>query len=132
MRIFLFCLLLMVALGSCSEFTAEERFNETTRTYGDIVRWDRFETASIFAAPSIRDEFEKRVKEAGNIEVMDYRVINVEYDGAKKRATVDVEISYHKLSSIEVKTLVDRQIWLYREEKGSKQWQLMTLLPEFK
>ena len=132
MRLFLFFVLLIVALGSCSTYTAGEKLDETTREYGIIVRWEKFGTASVFAASSIRDEFEKRVKDARNVEVVDYRVINVEYDEAKKKATVNVEISYYMLASNEVRTLIDKQIWVYGEEKGSKRWRLMTLLPEFK
>jgi len=132
MRLFLFFVLLMAALGSCSTYMAGKNLDETSRAYGDIVRWEKFETASVFAASSIRDEFEKRVKDARNVEVLDYRVINVEYDEAKKKATVNVEISYRMLSSTVVRTLIDKQIWSYGEEEGSKRWRLMTLLPEFK
>jgi hypothetical protein len=132
MRILIFLLLLMMVLGSCSTYNVEGKLDETSSAYGQIVRWKKFETASTFAAPTIRAEFENRERAATNVEVLDYRVINVEYDKAKKKATVSVEISYRRPSSNEVKTIVDKQIWLYEEEKGSTRWQLTTLLPEFK
>jgi len=127
-RILLLLLFLMMALGSCSTYRAKDKLDQTTMAYGRIVRWEKFETASLFAASSIRDEFEKRVKDAKNVEVVDYRIINVEYDEAKKKATVNVEISYVPFSSNQVKTLIDKQMWVY----GSEGWQLMTLLPELK
>ena len=131
-RILLFLLPLMVALSSCSTYMAKGDLDQTTMEYSTIVRWEKFETASLFAASSIRDEFEKRVKDAKDVEVVDYRIINVQYDERKKKATVNAEISYHTLSSNRVRTLTDKQLWLYGEENGSKRWRLMTLLPEFK
>jgi hypothetical protein len=119
---------LMMALGSCSTYRGKEKLDQTTMAYGRIMRWEKFETASLFAASSIRDEFEKRVKNAKDVEVVDYRIINVEHDEAKRKATVNVEISYVPPSSNQVKTLIDKQIWVY----GSEGWQLTTLLPEFK
>jgi hypothetical protein len=135
MTILLFLLPLMVVLGSCSTYNAinvMEKLDKTFRAYGNIIRWEKFETASLFAASSIHDEFEKRVKDAKNVVVVDYRIINVEYGEGGKKVTVNAEISYHTLSSNLVRTLIDKQIWVYGEEKGSKQWRLLTLLPEFK
>jgi hypothetical protein len=131
-RILLSLLPLVVALGSCSTYTVKEKFDETTRSYGLIVRWEKFETASDFAAFSIRDEFEKRVQEANNVRVLDYQIINVNFDEGKKKATMNVEISYYRFPSNQVRKLIDKQVWLYGEENGSKGWRLITLLPEFK
>ncbi len=130
-RIILSLLPLMVALGSCTTMSRDE-FDKTTRDYLIVLRWQNFETASLFAASSIRDEFERRVEDAKNVEVLDYRIINVDYDEPKKKATVNVEISYRMLSSNQVRTLVDKQVWSYGEENGSKQWRLMSVLPKFK
>jgi len=132
MKILLLVFLLMVAVSSCSTTGVMEDLDATAKAYGIIVRWKNFETADLFAVSSIRDEFKKRVEEASNVVVADYRIINVEYDETMKKATVNAEISYYTLTSNRVRTLIDKQVWLYGEEKGSKHWRLMTLLPEFK
>ena len=132
MRIPLLVLLLMLALISCRAYMAKEEFDLTTREYGISLRWKRFENAEFFSASSIRDEFKKRVERAMNVEVVDYRVIDIEYDEAKKKATVNAEISYYMVSSNRVRTLMDKQIWSYEKGNGKHQWQLITLLPEFK
>ena len=122
----------MLALISCRAYMAKEEFDLTTREYGISLRWKRFENAEFFSASSIRDEFKKRVERAINVEVVDYRVIDIEYDEAKKKATVNAEISYYTLTSNRIRTLIDKQVWRYGDGTGSKHWRLTTLVPEFK
>jgi hypothetical protein len=128
----LFMLALTVAVCSCSTYNIRGNLDETARAYEVAVRWKHFETAELFVASSIRDQFQKRVKDAKDVEVADYQIITVDYDEASKRATVNAEITYSTRSSNRIRTLIDKQVWSYEDQKGSKQWRLMTLLPEFK
>jgi hypothetical protein len=80
----------------------------------------------------IRDQFDKRVENAKDVEVVEYEIIAVDYDEISKKATVNAKITYSTRSSNRVRTLIDKQVWSYEDQKGSKQWRLMTLLPEFK
>ena len=128
----LIMLVLMVAVCSCSSYNLRGNLDETARAYGVAVRWKHFETAELFVVSSIRDQFEKRVKDAKDIEVSDYEIITVDYDEASKKATVNAKITYSTRSSNRVRTLIDKQVWSYEDPKGSNQWRLMTLLPEFK
>jgi hypothetical protein len=128
----LFMLALMVAVCSCSTYNLRGNLDETARVYGVAVRWKNFETTELFAASSIRDQFDKRVENAKDVEVVDYEIIAVDYDEASKKATVNAKITYSTRSSNRVRTLIDKQVWSYEDQKGSKQWRLMTLLPEFK
>ncbi len=122
---------LMVPLCSCATYNLRGQLDETARAYGIAVRWKNFENAELFVAPSIRDQFEKRVKDAKDVEVMDYQIVTVDYDEANRKATVNAEITYSTRSSNRVRRFVDKQAWVY-DPKGSKEWRLMTLLPEFK
>jgi len=72
------------------------------------------------------------VKDARDVEVMDYQIIAVDYDEANRKATINAGITYITRSSNRVRKLIDKQIWSYGDPKGSKEWRLMTLLPEFK
>ena len=128
----LFMLALMVAVCSCSTYNLRGNLDETARAYGVAVRWKNFETTELFVASSLRDQFDKRVENARDVEVVDYEIIAVDYDEASKKATVNAKITYSKRFSNRVRTLIDKQVWSYEDPKGSKQWRLMTLLPEFK
>jgi hypothetical protein len=132
MKILLLIALLMVLVSSCSTIGVKEELDETVKAYGIAVRWKNLETADLFADSSIREKFQKQVEKMANVQVFDYRIVNVEYDETMKKATVNTEISYYLLTSNRAGTLVDKQIWLYGGEKGSRGWHLMTLLPEFK
>ncbi len=127
-----FCMLsLTVGLCSCATYNLRGNLDETARAYGVAVRWKNFENAELFVASSIRDQFEKRVQDAKDVEVMDYQIVTVDYDEANKKATVNAEITYSTRSSNRVKRFIDKQVWVY-DPKGSKEWRLITLLPEFK
>ncbi|MGE5892533.1 MAG: hypothetical protein ACM34I_00600 [bacterium] len=126
-------LLMVVSLACCSTpLRMQDDFDTVTRAYGDVLRWKKFEGASSFASSQIRDEFEERMRHATDVVVVDYRIINSEYDETHKKASVNAEISYHTLSSLRVRAITDKQTWSYVEEDGSFHWRLMSLLPEFK
>ena len=128
-----FCMLCLAAvLCSCATYNVRGNLDETARAYGIAVRWKNFETAELFVTSSIRDQFEKRVKDARDVEVMDYQIIAVDYDEANRKATINAGITYITRSSNRVRKLIDKQVWSYGDPKGSKEWRLMTLLPEFK
>ena len=128
----LFMLALRVAVCSCSTYNLRGNLDESARAYGVAVRWKNFEKAELFVASSIRDQFDKRAKDAKDVEVLDFEIIAVDNDEASKKATVNAKITYSMRSSNRVRTLIDKQVWSYEDPKGSKQWRLMTLLPEFK
>jgi hypothetical protein len=130
--VILFMLVLIVAVCSCSTYNLRGNLDETARAYGVAVRWKNFEKIELFVASSIRDQFDKRVENARDVEVLDYEIIAVDYDEAGKKATVNAKITYSMRSSNRVRTLIDKQAWSYENPKGSNQWRLMTLLPEFK
>jgi hypothetical protein len=96
-----------------------------------MLRLNEFETASLFAAPPLQDEFLERSK-ASNVRIFDYRVVNAKYNEEKKKASVEVEIEYYLLSTNQVKKLRDIEDWSYMEEKGAKSWRLISPFPAFK
>jgi len=90
----LFMLVWMVAVSSCSTYNLRGNLEETARAYGVAVRWKNFEATELFVASSIRDQFDKRVKDAQDVEVLEYEIIAVDYDEAGKKATVNAKITY--------------------------------------
>lgn len=132
MRKYLLAIILMViSLTACSHNVREE-FDQSLRQYNDMFRWNELDTASMFVADSLREDFIARAKAANNLRIVDSRIVGARYDEKKHEASVDVRIDYYLISSARVKTLRDTQKWAYREERGVKGWRLMSPLPEFK
>ncbi len=129
-RVFAPCILLLIFLISCS--SVHGQFEKSLTDYNDMLRWHKLDEASAFASDALSQEFMIRVKAAKNMKIFDYRILRKKYNEAKNEAEVQVEIEYYMLSTNALKSLVDIQKWAYVEENGSKQWKLMSLLPDFK
>jgi hypothetical protein len=126
--------IIVVFLATCSNYVYDLRgkFDESVKKYNALYRWNDLESASLFAADPVRDAFVARAKAFRNVKVVDYRVLSTQYDGEKRKATVDVDFDYYFISTTRVKTLHDTQEWVYIDQPGIKGWRLMSLLPEFK
>ena len=133
MRILFLSLFVTAALVSCAatEKSVREDFDMIFKDYNELLRWHRFEDASLFPADAVSEKYRERVEMAKDVKVVDYRVINITFDEKKKEAAVKLEIDYYTLSSPRVRTVVDNQKWVYQGKEGEGVWRLMSLLPEF-
>lgn len=125
-----FLWVLIIGLASCA--SVHGKFEKSLNDYNDLLRWHKLDEASLFAGDAVSQEFTARVRTAKNMKIFDYRVLRTKYNEAKNEAEVQVEFEYYKLSTNTLKSLVDVQKWVYVEENGSKQWKIMSPLPEFK
>jgi hypothetical protein len=130
MRNVLLVLIIFLGMISCSHNPRGE-FERGLTKYNDLLRWNEFETASLFASQPLREEFLARSL-AANVRIFDYRIVKAAYDEVKNKASVEVEIHYYLLSTSRAKTLHDTEEWAYTEEKGVKGWKLMSPFPAFK
>ena len=124
-------LALALALTSCSHNLREE-FDASLSKYNDLLSRNELGAANLYAANSIREEFINRAAALKDERIVDYKIINIRYAEEKRRASVDVEISYYNLYHNKVKSLQDIEEWTYSEENGAKGWRLTSVLPEFK
>jgi len=132
MKALFFSLLLTAALISCNtQRSIQADFEKNFRNYNELVRWHQLDEASLFPADSIAAGYRERLKNAENVAVVDYRVMNIKYDDKKKEAEVKVEIDYYKRNILSLKTVIDNQKWAYQEKEGKGLWRLMSLLPDF-
>jgi hypothetical protein len=131
MRILFLSLLIAASLVSCNaQRNIKADFEKNVKKYNESVRWHQFESASLFPADAISGEYRERVMAAKNVEVIDYRLVDVKYDEKKNEAEVKVEIDYTP-SLFRIRTIVDNQKWAYQEKEGIGLWRLISLLPEF-
>jgi len=130
MRNVLLAFVICFSLVSCSHNIRGE-FEQSLNKYNNLLLWNEFETASLFAAQPLREEYLSQLK-TSNVRLFDYRIANATYDEKKSKASVEVEIHYYVLSTSKAKTLHDMQEWAYTEENGVKSWRVMSPLPAFK
>jgi hypothetical protein len=130
-KILILTLITTVCIACSPRQAIREEFEMSVKKYNDTIRWHDMNSASLFAAESLDEEFRARVRVAKNVQVVEYRILRTKYNEEKGEAEVQVEIDYYHLSSNRLKTLVDTQKWAYIKEDGEKHWRLMSLLPEF-
>jgi hypothetical protein len=131
-RDFLLSLIMAVLIAGCSSYSVREQFDKSVEAYNEALRWFEWSNASRYAEDLIREEFKARAAAAKDVRIVDYRIVSKNYDPEKREATVEVDIDYYRLFSPSVRTLHDTQKWVYFENKGTKGWKLISLLPIFK
>ncbi len=135
MRNILFICVLSVIISACSTLTSlREELDGTVIAYNDLLRRGEFNRAKNFVDQSQKEDFEARAKAAKNVKIVDYRIVNADFEAARGEQIVEVEFEYYISPVYMVKTLIDKQKWSYVsiEKEKKKQWRLITTLPEFK
>jgi len=110
-----------------------EEFDSTSKRYVNLIRWHELDKSSlIYIDEPLRNDFQKRIMTADHVEVVDYRIKDLECWPKKGTAEVTVEWDYYVPPSVTVKTLTDPQKWRYVEKDNHGAWLLTTILPVFK
>ncbi len=125
--------LLLMGCATLRNINIGGEFEQSSRGYVQLVRWQEFESAAVtYVSPPLQEAYRERIKAAGEVKVADYRVKSVECDPEKGEATTKVEFDYYRPPSMRVLTVEDVQKWSYEDDHGRRAWRLKTLLPEFK
>jgi len=135
MRNILFICVISVIISACSTLTSiREDLDNTVITYNDLLRRGEFSRAKNFVDQSQKEDFEARAKAAKNVRIVDYRIVNADFEAARGEQIVEVEFDYYISPAYIVKTIIDEQKWSYvsTEKEKKKQWRLITTLPEFR
>ena len=135
MRNILFICVLSVIISACSTLTSlREELDGTVIAYNDLLRRGEFNRAKNFVDQSQKEDFEAKVKAAKNVKIVDYRIVNADFEAARGEQIVEVEFDYYISPAYIVKTIIDEQKWSYvsTEKEKKKQWRLITTLPEFR
>jgi len=125
----------VVLLGACQTMknkSASESFEQSSKAYNKLIRWDEMSSAQwAFPPEELREEYGRRVESAKGVKITDYRVKSTECSPERGEATVIVEFEYYREPSVTTRTVMDVQKWKYVDENGSRTWRLMSLLPLF-
>src|SRR4030066_778462 len=135
MRNILFVCVLSVIISACGPQTSlREDLDDTVIAYNDLLRRSEFNRAKNFVDQPQKEDFEARAKIAKNVKIVDYRIVNADFEAARGEQIVEVEFVYYISPAYIVKTLIDKQKWSYVsiEKEKKKRWRLIPTLPEFK
>jgi hypothetical protein len=119
-------------LGKIRNITMWNEFEKNVRAYLQLVRWHELETAATtFSSPDILPEYRKRISDAEQIRITDYRIIEMECKPETGEGVARVEFEYYRPPSIRVQRVRDVQRWKYEGIVGEGSWRLQTVLPLF-
>jgi len=108
-------------------------FEKSAKGYVQLVRWQELESAAdTYVTPSLQEEYRKKIAEAGEVKIVDYRVRMMTCDPVKGEGTVKVEFDYYRPPSLKVLTVNDTEKWSYENDNDRRIWRLQSLLPQFK
>ena len=110
------CALLM-ACGASQE--SQDKLRETVVRFNEGVRWGRLQDVMPYVYAENSAHFLEMHKAFGkDIQVSDYEIITVTLDSEKKKADVNVQISWYRLSQMVSYTTILVQHW----EKQKQDW----------
>jgi len=108
-------------------------FDKSSKDYLTLLRWQEFESAlGTYVSVPQQEEYRRKLKETGEVKIVDYRVKREVCDPVRGEATVVAELDYYRPPSVTVKTVVDNQKWVYEGEDDKRSWRLTTPLPDLR
>lgn len=133
-------LLLLNGCATYKKMTRQEDCDKVLKTYSRMIRWNEAEKAAIlYVDQQQRDSFSKAAEamRRRNINMADMRVLASECRAERKSAEATIEYDYFILPDNRLKTVTDRQKWVFHEENPQKPeleegWKLTTPLPDFR
>ena len=103
--------------------------DESTRKYGNAIRWSYFELADSFRKEQDRSAQETDFSELKQIRLTSYEVLSRNMSGSNIQAMQTVEIKFYHISDMIEKTVIDRQDWQY--DIKDKKWYIHSSLLTF-
>lgn len=132
---------LTLLLSSCSSYRAYNRGEEcgqSIKSYTKLVRWNEMEKAvlSLVAAEqrSAYSQLAETARRRG-ITMVDVRILAQECRAEQGSAEATVEFDYFFTADNRLKTITDRQQWVYQADQADEKvsgWKLTSPPPPFK
>lgn len=139
-------LLLFFNLTACSAVTSIKNYNrnedcdKVLKAYRNMIRWNEAEKAAIaFVDKPLRDDYNKAAEQMRRrkVSMVDTRMLAQECLANSKSAEATIEFDYYIMPDVRLRTLTDRQKWIFRESDSERPelgdgWKLVSPLPDFK
>lgn len=93
-------------------------FKATQVKFTQYVRWGKFEEASRFVDPGMRDEFMSCAPKFSDIRFTDYEITRVDIGNEIRSASVDVRYTVYRLSQPFERSVNLTEEWTRDEETG--------------
>lgn len=140
---YLLLLLFPLVLNGCAAYqnmNRRESCDKSIKEYTKLVRWQEAEKAAIiFVDAKLRPAYDKATESLRrrHVTIADSRILAQQCLAGKQTAEATVEFDYFILPDNRLKTLTDRQIWVFRESTEDDPdladgWKLTSPLPDFK
>ena len=120
-----FGILLVALVGSlgCSAMIADPldrrgAFETTQSKFTQYVRWGKFDEASRFVDPEMRDEFLSFAPEASDLRFSDYEITRIDIGEGVRSAFVDVRFTAYRLSMPFERSVKLTEEWTRDEASG--------------
>ena len=116
---------------------SSEKCDKSVKNYNKMLRWNEADKAGIaFVDVKHRLAFKQAVDsmKKREINITDFRIQVTECGLQKKDIEAVVEFDYYQLTSGKLKTVTDRQIWVYQDSTDGVPagWRITSPLPAFK
>lgn len=128
---FVLVLVITVVLIGCATISEQSRmteFEKISRRYKALVLLSEFEAAYMFTDTENMIE-DVNLDALKKIKVTDYALKSYYISNDRLEINQSVKMEYHWLDIYRVRTILDKQVWKYDEEKET--WVLQTGLPRF-
>jgi hypothetical protein len=106
-----------------------KKFEDTSRAYLMALRWGEYETAYGFKRPPNIDDEMPDFPNLRDVRVTFHRVKQTIISEDQMTVNQIVDFQYYRMRNVTVKTITDRQLWEYDEEK--ERWYLVSDFPDF-
>jgi hypothetical protein len=108
--------------GCASVFTdpldRRGQFEDTQTRFTQYVRWGKFEEASKFVDPEIREQFMSCAPELSDLRFSDYEITQVDIQDGLKSASVQVRYTGYRLSMPVERSVILTEEWMRDEATG--------------
>jgi len=111
------CLFAIVLLPMLSCSGLRERktaLNDTLRLYERAIRWGQHEKIGKFFDAKLRTSIP--VELLKNVRISSYTVQSFDLNNKKNHLRQNVEIKYYFLDRMQVKTVIDKQLWTFHKD----------------
>jgi hypothetical protein len=94
------------------------QFEDTQEAFTQYVRWGRFDDASRFVDPEMREQFMSYAPEFSDLRFSDYEITQIDMDEGLQSASVQVRYTGYRLSKPFERTVSLTEEWTRDEATG--------------